>query len=226
VLIICLFQEADVKLKRKMRKIVLLIIPALICGMVFTSCASKEAEPQDEKITGDLLVLGTRSETVSSYDELDLLFSGDDIKMFKVAKNDTLHGEIVFAGLNVEDLSRSIGNYTTVYFIIGERLVFDPPLKIYTPISSMSSNDLQMNIGAGKIYLHEHYQLWDWMTDTVEREARLKAQAENSKMRKKQLEVFFKYLSDAGKIEYTEIPEVPPIEDPTIPVVIDSLNIK
>jgi hypothetical protein len=210
-----------------MRKIVLLIISAMICGVMFTTCDSDKAEPQDEKVTGELLVLGTRSESVSSYDELDLLFSGDDIKMFKVANNDTLYGEIVFAGLNVEDLSRSIGNYTTVYFFIGETLVFNPPLKIYSPISSMSSNDLQMNIGDGKIYLWEFYQLWDWMTDTAEREARLKAQAENSKMRKKQLEVFYKYLSDAGKIEYTGSTELPPdIGEPTPPVVIDTLNIK
>lgn len=211
-----------------MKRIVLLFIPALICGAVFTGCSNNEV-PKEEKNTGELYVMGTRSETIttySSFDELDLLFTGNDIKMFNVASNDTLYGEIIFNNLNVEDLSRSIGNYSTIYFFIGETLVFYPPIKIYSPISSMSSNDLQMNIGDGKIYLWEFYQTWDWMTDAAERESKLKAQEENSMMRKKQLEVFFKYLSDAGKIEYAESPEFPPvIDEPMPPAVVDTTGI-
>jgi hypothetical protein len=56
-----------------------------------------------------------------------------------------------------------------------------------------------MNISGGKFYLNEFYQTWErWPED--ERELLLKAQAENSEMRKKQLDVFFKYLNDTGKL--------------------------
>ena len=194
-----------------MKRLVLMSIPALICGVVFlfvSSCSDNSKNiAQEEEVTlpsGEFFVMGAKSSTVSSYDELDLLFTGDDIKMFKtdesfdVANGGTSYGEIVFTDLKVDDLSRRFGHYTTVYFFIGETLVFNPPVQIYNPFSSMSANDLQMNIFDGKIYLVEFYQLWDWLPVT-EREARLKAQEKNSKMRKKQLDVFFKYLTDNGK---------------------------
>ena len=87
----------------------------------------------------------------------------------------------------------------------------------------MSANDLQMTIFDGKIYLMEFYQFWnEW--PAAEREALLKAQEENAKMRKEQLNVFFKYLSDAGKIDNTASPVLPPeIVEPIVP---DSLIVK
>jgi hypothetical protein len=50
----------------------------------------------------------------------------------------------------------------------------------------------------------------------AERNVRLKEQEENSKMRKKQLDLFFKYLNDAGKIDNTVPPDM---EVPTLPEV-------
>ena len=208
-----------------------MIILALICGVIYTSCESDKAETQGEKVSGELYVMGTRSADVSSLDELDLLFTGDDIKTFKtgesfeVANGGVYYGELIFNDLKVEQLS--IGLYTTIYIFIGETLVFDPPIKIYSPVSSMSSNDLQMSIYDGKIRLMEFYQSWEWMSDPAAINEKLKAQEENSKMRKQQLDVFFKYLSDAGKIEYTENHAFPPvIDEPTPPAVIDSTKIR
>jgi len=205
-----------------MKRIALMFIPALISGVMFTSCSSDKTEPQDEKIVGELYVMGTRSDVLNSEDELNLLFTGNDLKSFKtgesieVANSGTFYGEMVFADLKADDLSKRFGHYTYVYFFIGETLLFDPPIKIYNPFSSMSANDLQMTIYDGKIYLIEFYQYWDYLP-TSERDARLKAQEENSKMRKKQLDVFFEYLSDAGKIDDTVPPE---IEVPTFPVIV------
>jgi len=178
----------------------------LICGMILTSCGSKE--PTAEKITGEFYVMGSKSATVSSYYELDLLFTGDDIKLFKtgetfdVPNGGIYHGEMVFTNLKADDLSKRFGHYTTMYFFIGETLLFDPPIKVFNPLSSMSANDLQMRLdvfGGNNISLEELYQLWDWLPED-EREPLLKAQAENSEMRKRQLDVFFKYLNDTGKL--------------------------
>ena len=195
-----------------MKRLVIMIIPALICGAMFlfvSSCSDNSNNvAQEEEVvlpSGVFFAMGAKSSTVSSYDELDLLFTGDDIEMFKTGKSfevpngGVFYGELVFTDLKVEDLSKRFGHYTTIYLFIGETLVFDPPIMIYNPIASMSSNDLQMSIGEGKIALVEFYQSWDWMS-AAEREARLKAQEENSKKRKMQLDVFFKYLTDAGKI--------------------------
>ena len=37
-----------------MKKFVLMFIPALICGVVFTSCGSNKAEPKEEKAVGEI----------------------------------------------------------------------------------------------------------------------------------------------------------------------------
>ena len=193
-----------------MRRFVFVIIPALICGFIFASCNSDKAEPQDAKITGKLYVMGAKSATDSTVDQLEedqlyLLFTGDDIKSFNTrcaysAPNDgTCYGEIVFTDFNVEDISWSFWDYTMIYIFIDETLIFDPPIKIFNPISSFSANDLQMSILNGKIYLIEFYQIWDWLP-AAERNELLKAQQENSRMRKKQLDTFFKYLKDSGKV--------------------------
>ena len=55
-----------------MKRLVFMVIPALICGMILTSCGSKETT--DEKITGEFYVMGSKSAKVSSYDELDLIY--------------------------------------------------------------------------------------------------------------------------------------------------------
>jgi len=194
-----------------MKRLVLMSVPALICGVLFlfvSSCSENSNSNAQEEValpSSEFFAMGAKSSLVSSYDELDLLFTGDDIKMFKtgepldVANGGTFHGELVFTDLKADDLSKRFGHYTTVYFFIGETPVFDPPIRIYNPYSSMSANDLQMSIFDDKIYLVEFYQLWDWMP-AAEREPKLKAQEENSKMREKQLDVFFKYLTDNSKL--------------------------
>jgi len=180
-----------------MKRFVLLIIPVLICGMALTSCDSDKSDSQ-----------------------LDLRFTGDDIKLFKtwqayeVPNNGKSHGEIVLnSSLKADELLTRFGLYTTVNFFLDNKPLFDPPIKIYHPVSSMSSNDLQINISMDdKLYLIEFYQLWDWLP-AAEREAKLKEQEENSNMRRKQLDVFFKYMNDTGKLVKIEIGE-PNVQHP------------
>ena len=86
----------------------------------------------------------------------------------------------------------------------------------------MSANDLEINIYEDRFHLVEFYQFWDYLP-AAERETMLKTQEENAKMRKAQLDVFFKYLSEAGKIDDTPETDLPPgIEIPTPPAVRDS----
>ena len=187
-----------------MKSKIFIIIPALIYGIIFTSCNSDKADPQYE-LKDKLYVMGAKSASTSSKDKLDLLFTSDDIKMFKTSKpveladDDAFIGEIVFADMRADDLVHSFGLYTTVYFYIGETLLFDPPIKLYSPVSSISPDDLCMSIYNDKFILREFYQTWSWLP-AFQRAAKLKAQEKKSKMRKKQLDVFFKYLNDKGKL--------------------------
>jgi hypothetical protein len=50
-------KDADFKLKREMKRVVLMIIPALICGVMFTNCNSNTAKQEDEKTTDEPTVL-------------------------------------------------------------------------------------------------------------------------------------------------------------------------
>ena len=78
--------------------------------------------------------------------------------------------------------------------------VNNPSIEIFAPISSIRRDDLQMSLGIdGVIYLTEFYQSFDWMSEADRAEMK-KQQAEISAKRKKEMEVFINYLSDAGKI--------------------------
>ena len=194
-----------------MKRVVLIIVSALIFGVMFTSCGSDNSEPEDGKITGDLYVFGAKSTTDSAEDDMDLLFTGDDIKSLTTACEaydlvycDAFIGEIVFSDLRADDIMYSMGGlYTTLYIYIDETLVFDPPITIYRSYSSYVPEDLHISIyGKDKFILSEWYRTFeydDWLS-AVEKEAKRKEQDETFKMRKKQLDVFFKYLSDHGKL--------------------------
>jgi hypothetical protein len=149
-----------------------MVIPALICGVMFTSCSSDKAKPQEDK----------------------LLFTGENIKSFNVET-----GEIVFTDLTSDDIECTFGLYTTVYFFLNEKPLFVPPIKIQSGYSSFASNDLELRLGRDKIYLQIFYASFDWYP-AAEREVMLKEKEENTKMRQKQLDVLIEYLRDAGKI--------------------------
>jgi hypothetical protein len=69
-----------------MKRVVLMIISALICGLMFKSCGTDKAEPKDDKTIGELYAMGSKSATVPIEDKgkLDLLFTGENIKSFNV----------------------------------------------------------------------------------------------------------------------------------------------
>ena len=189
-----------------MKRVVLMIIPALICGAMLTSCGSDAVEPQDEKTAGELYVIGAKSETVlKADDKTDLVFTGDDIISFNVC-----NGEIIFAEATKDEIISRVSHHSVLQFFIDNKPVFDPPIGIYLGWGTVGDADLQFRISDyGHIYLTNAYQHLDSML-IIDREI-LEAEFEaNKQKRQVQLDVFIEYLSNAGKITEWEtgLPEV------------------
>jgi len=197
-----------------MKRFVLMIVPALICGGMFLNCSSDKAEPQDEKA---LYVMGTRSANVST-EKPDLIFTGDDIESFNVNSR-----EIVFTKVKADDIRYRIGLFSVLHFYLNDKLLFDPPLRIHSEVSSIAEV-LGLSICGSKIYFHSHTQNYDFLPAS-ERQAREKEQNELVQKRQKEMETLIKYLSDAGKIDDT-VPPVIEIPTPEVPIVPDSTKIK
>ena len=192
------------KMKMKMKKNILMIIPALICGIVFTSC--EKTEQNEQKPTDGLYVIGVKSVTLRTSEESNLVFTDDDIISFDVAT-----GEIVFIDRKVDEIISRISLYSELNFIIDDKPVFVPSIPTMhfegnrfcaSPLPWAWWNDLGLLILNSKAcYLTEGYLPWHFLSsDDNDREAILKQQEENSEKRKKELEVFIEYLRETGKI--------------------------
>ena len=207
-----------------MKKGILWIFSALICGVVFTNCSSDKAEPQDENFSGELYVIGVKSTTVLADDQTDLVFTGDDIKSYN-----TNTGEIVFVESKLDEIKSRLRLWSQLDFFIDEKPVFVPSLWIHSPFSSAGADDLHLRLSYpdfDKIYFSMFFNSWEWLPE-AERKVKQKEQEEIAKKRKKELEVLIGYLSCVGKIDNTESPELPPeLETPTYPEPIDSVKIK
>ena len=164
-----------------MKRLVLMIIPALICGVILTNCEKAEQKS-------------------------DLGFTSDDIISFNVSS-----GEIVFTKAKENEILSHIDHSSELQLFIGNKPVFAPPIAIMhlqgdgyccSPCPWASFNDLGLIIfNSGAFVLMEGYLPWFFLSDDEkDREAILKKQEENSKKRKKELEVLINYLSKVGKI--------------------------
>ena len=176
-----------------MKRLVLMIIPALICGVVFDGCGSKE--PQGENTLGELYAMGTKSSAVLSKDKMDLLFTADDIISFDIRElpptMGMYPGHIVFTDTKTNDLKERFELYTTVFFYLHGELVFDPPIPTYFPwLTSEPPRGLQLRYERGMSGEHAFF-LGDFsfLPDEEMREKQ-----------KSQLDVFINYLRDADKI--------------------------
>ena len=215
-------------MKCKMKKEILWIFSALICGVVFTGCSSNEVT-KEEKLAGELYVIGansvgSRSEHVNADNKTDLVFTGDDIKSYNVNT-----GEIVFVESKLDEIKSRLGLWSQLDFFIGDKSVFVPSLWIHSGFSSGGADDLHLRLGypvSDKIYFSMFFNGWEWLPES-ERKVKQKEQDEVAKKRKKELDVLIGYLSGVGKIDNTESPELPPeILEPTYPEVVDSLRVK
>ena len=197
-----------------MKRLVLLIIPALIGGMALTSC-EKAAQNEQETI-GELYVIGVNSgtvptsennsETVPTGENNNLVFTGNDIISFNVTT-----GEIVFIDEKMDEIISRASLYSELNFFIDAKPVFVPSIATMplngdrycgSPLPWASLNDLGLLIlNSETCFLIEGYLPWHFLSDDEnDREAILKKQEENSKKRSKELKVLIAYLSKAGKI--------------------------
>jgi len=202
-----------------MKNLVLMFIPALICGVVFTSCNTEKAEPK--LITSDgLYVIGTKSGVVPT-SITDLVFTDDDIVSFDVSPV----GEMVFTKEKTEEIISRARLHSELHFFIDGKPVFSPPIKIYFGWGSLDDIDLQFRISDyNKIYLTDIYQHLDSLL-VIDREILEKEFEANRQKRKQEMDVLIKYLSDAGKIVDRTGDTVPPeLEEPSLPVTSDTLQ--
>ena len=195
-----------------------MFIPALICGVAFTSCNADKDAPE-VKTNGGLYVVGVKSAAVPT-DKTDLVFTGDDIVSF-----DVLSGEIVFTEEKFDDIMARVSLHTELHFFIDDKPVFDPPIQInYGWRVSFDDFDLQFRTDGHKIHLTEWYMIVDSLPEVYRELKQLEMEA-NRQHRKKELEVFIEYLKSAGKIGQSTV--LPPyLENPNELVVTDTLKIE
>jgi len=195
----------------KREVLILAMIPALICGVAFTSCNTKEPKPE-EQTTDGLYVIGAKSTTKSTAtptSKTDLVFTGDDIVSFEV-----FSGQIIFTEKKFADIMSRINRHTELHFFIDDKPVFDPPIQIhYGWDMSVADFDLQFRTDGQNIHLTEWYMLVDSLP-AADREIKRAEMEANREHRKKELEVFIAYLDKAGKIVRSDV--LPPYLEPAV----------
>ena len=189
-----------------MKRLVLLIISALICGGMLTNC--DKAEQNEQETAGGLKVIGITLETVSTGEKNDLVFTDNDILSFNVTS-----GEIVFADRKVNEIISRLNLYSELQFFIDDKPVFVPPLSTThfdgnrycgSPLPWAGLNDLGFLIlNANACFLVEAYLPWHFLSDNEnDREAIVREQEENAQKREKEVEVIIEYLRKTDKIKY------------------------
>ena len=162
-----------------MNRLVLMIIPALICGVVFIGCNPEMVEKTD-------------------------FITSDDIISFNVNSS-----EIVFTQEKVNEILSHIDQRQELQLFIGNKPVFVPPIMIFclegdrycgSPLPWAGLNDLGLIIFNSKVCLLTEGYMPSALLPDDEKKVILKKQEETSKKRKKELEVLIKHLSKAGKI--------------------------
>jgi len=194
-----------------MKRLVLMIVPALICGMLLSGCNSELATDDNTKDGGmmpdndvtlpdngelnssGLYVIGTKSgENPTS--TTDLVFTDDDIVSFGATM-----GEIVFSKEKSDEIISLARHFSELHFFIDGKSVFSSPIMIHFIQDSGVNLDLVFLISYDySIRLMDSSLLFDcilWVDD----KAVLDFQAK-MRTRKQELDVLINYLSDVGKI--------------------------
>ena len=168
-----------------------MIIPALLCGLIFTSCNDDEKTPKSILSDG-LYVIGTNSGG-SPTNMTDLVFSDADIVSFRTGL-----GDMVFVGEKTAEIISRAKNYSELHFFIDGKPVFLPPINVWYFRDSCSDLDVKFCI-----FDDNNVQLRDitvgMQIHWVNEESSLEYAAKMQK-RVKELEVLINYLSGKGKI--------------------------
>ena len=175
-----------------MKKWFLMIIPALICGLAFTSCNADAEIPKFSPPDG-LCVIGTKP-GISPTSTTDLVFTGDDIVSFTTGL-----GDMVFAEEKTAEIISRARLYSELHFFIDGKPIFSSPIKIWFWRDSCGEFDMKFCIfDDGCVQLRDCTIgmlciLW------VNEEASLEY-AEKMQKREKELDVLVNYFNKTGKI--------------------------
>ena len=194
------------------------LIPVLICGMVFSGCNTDKVEPE-VKTTGELYVIGNaagavKSGIVRAAEQTDfLVFTGDDIVSFDVWKGQ-IGGQIRFTEEKLDEIISRVELYSELHFLIDDKPVFDPPIRIYRGLGLSFSDadfDLQFRYDGFNVFLTDVYMTLDSIS-SGERESMMEELAANKQKRQQELDVFIAYLKDTGKLVNEIVFDIPEIE--------------
>ncbi|MDR1155076.1 MAG: hypothetical protein LBL04_10205, partial [Bacteroidales bacterium] len=200
-----------------MKRAVLMLLPAL----AFFGCISSktDTDPLNENTAGKLYVIGNaagtvKSGTVRAAEQTDrLVFTGDDIVSFEVWKGQ-IGGQIRFTEEKLNEIVTRVELYSELHFLIDDRPVFDPPIRIYRGWDFSFSDadfDLQFRYDGSNVFLTDAYMALDSIA-SGDKEAKRKEMEANRQKRQQELDVFIKYLKDAGKLVNETVFDIPGID--------------
>ena len=188
-----------------MKRIVLMLIPALVCGLLFSGCNTEKVKPE-EKTAGELYVLGNsagavKSGLVRAAGQTDyIVFTGDDILSFDIWRDERqIGGQIYFTEGKLNEIISRAELYSELHFLIDDKPVFDPPIRIYRVFSlprNVDDFDLQFRYEDSNVFLTST------PVDSVyldEIGIKVEELAANKQKRLLELDVFIAYLKDTGK---------------------------
>ena len=164
------------KIVNKMKRLGIMIVPALICGMIIISCNTKE---QEAKTCGELYAIGTKSAISETSSEEEIIFKGSDIEYYNITT-----GEIVFVNLTAENLLPKFNLFSKITLFLGEIPLYETV--VVSPISSIPIDYaivFLVDIDENKIFLQFGYPKMD-----VE-------------IKSREWDMFIGYLSDNGKLK-------------------------
>jgi len=192
-----------------MKRIFLLIISALFSGVMWTSCSSDKSDPIS---ANRLYVFGdVPSVTKSGTDQTDfLVFTGDDIVSFDFCREIVqLWGQIYFTEGKVNEIISRVKLYSELHFMIDDKPVFEPPIRIYRGISN-AVLDLQFFYEGSSVFFTDiNMTRIDSLSFSS---GELEELAANKQKRRQELDVLIAYLKDAGKLLNEIFPDIPEIE--------------
>ena len=204
-----------------MKRIVLMLIPALIYGVFFTNCSSDDSKRVDVKTTEGLYVFGdaagvTKSGMVRADEKTgNMVFTGDDIVSFTVWRNEgQIGGQICFTEAKMNEIISRVELYSELHFLIDDKLVFDPPIRIYRGLALSFSDadfDLQFRYDGFNVFLTDVYMTLDSIS-SGERETMMEELTANKQKRQQEFDVFIAYLKDAGKLVNEIVVDIPGID--------------
>ena len=182
-----------------MKKLFLMIIPALICGLMFISCSAEKTDEETPKLpSSSLYVIGTKAGDNPNI--TDLVFTGNDIVSFDV---DAGYGviELFFSKEKTDEIISRAKLYCELHFFIDGQPIFSPPIKVhfaYDHRSLLGVLDLQF-----LIWDNDRISVMDATTLLIsilwDSEEAALAFALRMQKRREQLDVLRNYLSDRKK---------------------------